>query len=407
MSGSLRPTVAAAPTTTQTATNLLAMMAALNGRATDFNQGSQIRTLAEAIGSVVDMQGVGGQALAVQALVYGAMSLFKIPQPHVTPAVGVVTFATSIPILGAPNVAQAVPIPSGTLVQTNGGVQFATTAAAVLASGTNSVNVGIVALNAGGANAGTDGNVPAGAITGTPLTPIGYPFFVTNGAPTAGGTNAGNQSTALAAFTARANSLGLASPVAIANSAIGVQASGTGETVLFENVFEPWIAAGSGAGSGTAGFTLYIDNGTGTSSPDLVAAAQAWITGSNALNQSGYRPAGVPFIVSGASPVYASVGVTGVLTPGLLGSGSVYGAIVSGITGYFNSLPIAPVSGGADIAYQPQVAAQAADAGLSAFQALTVNLYYFGSGIPVSQVSGGVGTRVILSNLSVALSVGN
>lgn len=406
MSGSLTPTVASAPTTTQAASNLLAIMAALNGQATDYNQGSQIRTLAESIGSVVDMEGVAGQALAMQALVYGAMSLFNISQPQVVPATGVVTFATSIPVSGAPNVPYAVPIPSGTLVQTNGGIQFATITAATLASGTNSINVGIVAVNPGDTNAGANGNVPAGAITGNPLTPVGYPLFVTNGAPTVGGTNAGSQSNALALFTAKANSLGLCSPVAIANAVIGVQASGTGETVLFANCFEPWIAAGSGAGSGTAGFTLYIDNGTGTTSPSLIAAAQTWITGSNVTNQSGYRPGGVPFIVSGATPVYASVGVTGVLTPGLLATGFVYGAVVSGITNYFNSLPIAP-AGGANIAGQPQIAGQVADAGLSAYQSLTVNLYYFGSGIPVPVVSGSAGTRVILSNLSINLSVGS
>lgn len=381
---------------------MLALMAALNGQATDYNPGSQIRTLAEAIGSVVDMEGVAGQALAMQALVYGAMSLFGITQPLARAAVGTVTFATSIPLSGAPNTTLAVPIPSGTLVQTPGGIQFSTVIATILASGTSSVNAGIVATVAG-----ANGNVLAGAIAGTPLTPVGYPLFVTNLAPTSGGVNAGSQSTALAAFTAKANSLGLASPVAIANSVIGVQASGTGETVAFANLFEPWLAAGSGAGSGTAGFTLYVDNGTGTASPSLLAAAQAWITGSVAANQSGFRPGGVPFIVAAATPVYASVGVTGVLTPGLLATGSVYGAIVSGVTNYFGSLPIAPAPGGADVAQQPQIAAQAADAGLSAFQSLIVNLYYFGSGTPVAAVSGGVGTRVILSSLSINLSVGS
>lgn len=403
MSGSLAPTVASAPTTTQAASNMLAIMAALNGQATDYNQGSQIRTLAESIGSIVDMEGVAGQALAMQALVYGAMSLFNISQPQLIPATGTVTFATSIPVSGAPNAPYAVPIPSGTLVQTNGGIQFATTVAAILASGTNSVNVGVIAFNSGGAN----GNVPAGAIIGNPLTPVGYPLFVTNSAATEGGTNAGSQSNALALFTAKANSLGLCSPVAIANAAIGVQASGTGEIVMFANCFEPWLAAGSGAGSGTAGFTLYVDNGTGTASSSLIAAAQAWITGSVATNQSGYRPGGVPFTVAAVTPVYASVGVTGVLTPGLLATGFVYGAVVSGITNYFNNLPIAPAPGGSDIAWQPQIAGQVADAGLSAYQSLTVSLYYFGSGVPVTEVSGGVGTRIILSDMSINLSVGN
>lgn len=396
MSGSLTPSVAAAPTAVQTATGLLAMMAALNGQATDYNQGSQIRTLAQAIGAVAEQEGVGAQALALQALAYGAMSLFGVQQSQATPATGTVTFATSLPVSAAPVVAQAVPIPSGTLVQTAGGIQFATTAAATLASGTASIDVGVIATTAGAA-----GNVAASGITGMPLTSLSYPLYVTNGAASAGGADAGSQSLALAQFTARAQALGLSSPVAVANAAIGVIASGTGETVVNSAIYEPWIAAGSGAGSGTAGFTLYIDNGTGSASSSLVAAVQALITGNAASGTSGYRPVGVPYTVTGVTAVYADVGVTGVLYPGLFATGTVYGAVVSGVQSYFSELGISP-----DAAYQPQVAAQAADAGFGAFSALTVNLYYSGSGTAVPVVSGGVGTRVVLGSLSVSISVG-
>ena len=399
MSASLTPTVAAAPTTTATATGLLAMMAALTGQATDYNQGSQIRTLAESIGAVVAQEGVAGQALALQALAYGAMSLFGIQPPAATFSTVPVIFATSMPVSSAPNAPQAVAIPSGTLVQTNGGVQFATTAAATLASGTNSITVGAVATTAG-----SIGNIASGAITGAPLTSIGYPLYVTNATAAVGGANAGSPSTSLALFTAKVASLGLSSPVAIANAVVGVTASGTGETVAFAGLYEPWVAAGSGAGSGTAGFTLYVDNGAGNSSAALLAAVQAWITGSNALNQSGYRPAGVPFTVSGATAVYATVGVSGTLLPGLFpnAASSVTAAITSSVQAYFNSIGIAPAA-----AYQPRVAASVADAGMGAFSSLTVSLFYSGSATAVPVVSGSTGTRVILSSLSVNVSVGS
>ena len=399
MSGSLSPTVAATPTTTTVATNLLSLMAALNGTPTDYNVGSTIRTFSEATGLTVEQQGISNQALAFQALVYGALSLFKINQTFAQAATGTVTFATSLPVSAAPNSPLAVAIPSGTLVQNiAGGVQFATIAPTVLASGTSNVNIGVLATTPG-----TAGNVSSGAISGQPLTPLGYPLYVINAAPTGGGSNAGTQALALAQFTAVSNSLGLVSPVAIANAAIGVQASGTGETVQKAAVYEPWIAAGSGAGSGTAGFTLYIDNGTGGASNNLLTAVQAWITGSITTNQSGYRPAGVPWTVSGVTPVFANVGVTGVLLPGLLATGSVVSTIGSGIATYFNSIGIAPAA-----AYQPQVAAQVADAGLGAFSSLTVNLAYTSaSGTAVPVVSGGVGTRVILNSLSVNISVGS
>jgi Baseplate J-like protein len=397
VSASLTPTVAAPPNTVQTATQLLAMMASLSGVATDYNQGSQIRTLSEANGSVADQQGIATTALALQSLLYGAMSLFGIGQTLAVPATGLVLFATALPLSAAPVVPQAVPIPSGTLAQTAGGIQVATTAAATLTLGASGIFVGAQAVVPGVA-----GNIPASGITGAPLNQLGYPLVVTNLAPFAGGANAGSQSNALAQFAAKAASLGLSSPVAIANAVVGVTVSGTGETVAKASLYEPWIAAGSAAGSGTAGFTLFIDNGTGSASSNLLAAAQAWITGNQALNQSGFRPAGVPYTVSGVTPVYATVQVSGTLYPGLLATGSVYGAIVSGVTNYFSSLGFSPI-----VAGQPQIAGQVADAGLGAFSALTVNLCYSGSTTPVPLVSGGVGTRVILAGLSVTLNVGN
>jgi hypothetical protein len=375
---------------------MLSMIAALTGLPTDINPGSQVRTLAEALGAITEEQGISDQALALQAFAYGAMSLFGVQQSQATPATGIVTFATSLPVSAAVVAPQAVSIPAGTLVQTAGGVMFATLAQATLASGTTSINVGVTAINVGAA-----GNVPSGAIAGAPLTGIGYPLFVTNGASTGGGSNAGTQSQALALFTSISQSLGLSSPVAIANAVIGVRSSGTGETVQYASVYEPWIAAGSGAASGTAGFTLFIDNGTGTASPSLVAAATAFITGSQTANQSGFRPAGVPFGVSGNTPVFANVGVTGVLFPGLLTTGSVLTTMTSGIQSYFSTIGNAPAA-----AYQPQIAARVADAGLGGFESLTVSLFYSGSATPVAAVTGAIGTRVVLNSLNVVLTVG-
>src|ERR1700679_1467018 len=126
MSGSLTPTVAAAPATVQIVANAIALMAAQSGTPTDYNPGSQVRTLEEAQGSVVEMQATSDAALAFQALTYGAMSLFGISQAVAQPATGVVTFATSFPVSAALPTTQAVTIPAGTLVQTPGGIQFAT-----------------------------------------------------------------------------------------------------------------------------------------------------------------------------------------------------------------------------------------------------------------------------------------
>lgn len=393
MSGSsLTPTVAAPLTTVEAATSLLAMMAGLSGIVTDYNQGSEVRTLAESIGSVVELEGIGAQALVLQGMAYGAMNLFGVPTGLATAATGVLTFATTFPVSGAPPATQPVSIPVGALGQTNGGVSFATTASGILTSGAVSIDLPIIATLAG-----TAGNVPASGISGQPLTGLGYPLFVSNAAPTSGGSPAQTVSQSIALFTARAGRLGLSSPYAIANAVIGVQAAGGGgETVQFSTVFEPWLAAGSGAGSGTAGFTVFVDNGSGGATNGLLTAVRNWITGSLVSGQSGYRPAGVPYGVSGVTPVNATVIVSGTLTPGFVNPTVATSEATTAIQSYFNGLPFGVP------AAQAQIAAGVANAALGYFSALTVLLSYSAaSGTPVTQVSGALTSRIILSSLAV------
>ena len=118
----------------------------------------------------------------------------------------------------------------------------------------------------------------------------------------------------------------------------------------------------------------------------------------------------------GRSPkaVYATATVSGALIPGFLSSGAVATAVTNNVTAYFASLGISAPSGtsyasGAVVnaAYQPSVAATAGDAGLGGFQSLSVSLFYSGSGTPVPVVSGGIGTRVILSGLNVGIAAGS
>ena len=68
-------TVAAPPTTEEVAADFLTWIGAQNPILTDVNPGSQVRTMGEAIGSVVDMESVTAQAMALQALVTCGISL--------------------------------------------------------------------------------------------------------------------------------------------------------------------------------------------------------------------------------------------------------------------------------------------------------------------------------------------
>ena len=394
------PTVAATPSATAAAASLLTTIATLSGVVTDFNSGSQVRTQAQAIGNVVEQQGITAQALALQSIVYGAMNLFGIGQLSGTAATGLVTFATAFPTGSAPVATQNITIPQGTLVQTSGGVLFSTLANTLLASGTTSVNAGVQALSIG-----TAGNIIASGISGSPLTSVGYPLFVQNPTATLGGTNAGTPSQALALFAAQTSTLGRVSPIAVANAPIGVSVAG-GETVAYAATYEPWIVAGTGAGSGIASFTVYIDNGTGTASSALISAVSAYLTGNVTTGRDGYRPIGVPFTVAAVTPVYATVTVSGTIFPGILSTDTVSSAVVSNIDSYFASLGFCG-SGAYNAAYQSAIAAEAANAGVGLFENLTVSLFYSGGGSAVTAVTGTYGNRVILAGLNVNIVAGS
>ena len=296
-------TVPAPPLSPDVSAALLAFMSAQSGVLTDYNVGSQIRTLGEAIGSVVEIEEVENQALAYQAAIYGAYSAFGVTPLGATGAVGTVTFATSFQP-NPPVTSQAVSIPAGTIVQTVGGTQFTTTVNAVLNQGSTSVNIPVQA-----STLGSVGNVTAGAISQL-VSSLTYPLQVSNLSPTTGGGNAETPAQTLSRFTAIVASLGLSTPVSIANAVIGVNNPGTSEYVKFATVYEPWtVNLASGAG-----FDVYVDNGSGGASSGLLSAVTSLLNGSQATGALGYRPAGVPFTVNAVEPVYATVNVSGSVT---------------------------------------------------------------------------------------------
>jgi len=386
-------TVASPPTTLDVTQESLATMAALSGVLTDYNIGSQIRTIMESIGSVIEQQGISALALALQTIAYSAMSLFGITPSAALPASGTVTFYTAI--LNPPPATQNVSIPTGTIVSTVGGIQFSTLSDVVLLSGSTSTTAPIAAV-LGGSN----GNVPPGSIQQI-LTGLAYPLTATNLAQTLGGQDQETPAEAQTRLAAAISSLVGGSPVSVANSVIGVVASGTTETVLYSTCYEPWLAnqtwflSGSPSVSGLAGFNVYIDNGGGGASSALVSAAVAQLNGSfGPPTVPAYRPSGVPYNVYPAVPVFANVLVSGSLTPPAL-LPQISGAITSAVSGYF-TLPFGTS------AYQASVAAAAANAALGSLTSVAVNLYYASAPTTaVSAVSALPYQRVVLQTLNV------
>lgn len=386
-------TVASPPTALDVTQQVLASMAALQGVPTDYNIGSNIRTIMEAQGSVIEQQGIAALALALQTIAYSAMSLFKIVPNVAQPASGVLTFTTAI--LNPPPASQNVSIPLGTLVSTTGGVQFVTTSNVVLLSGSTSVTAPAEA-----SLGGTVGNVPGGSITQLLSSP-GYPLSVTNVNAFTGGTNAETPAQAQTRLAAAISSLVGGSPVSVANAVIGAVASGTTETVQYSTCYEPWLnnstwsLSGNASVSGLAGFNVYIDNGTGTASSALVSAAITKLNGSfGPPTVSAYRPGGVPYNVYPVTPVYANVVVSGSLAA-TANLAQVSGAIAGAVTGYF-TLPFGTS------AFQAAIAAVASNAALGAMTSIAVTLAYGStSGTAVSAVSAIPYQRVVLQSLQV------
>lgn len=381
----LNPTVPGFPQTNALALNILALQGAQSGVLTDYNQGSIVRTLSQSLGSVVELQGLAESTYAFQSMVYGAMAAVGITPLGATSATGTVTFFSP----GPSN--QAVLIPSGTLLQTTGGIQFQTTAAVVLASGASSISTSVVAVSGG-----TASNVPVSGISQI-LSPLGYPLTVANGIPTGGGAPAESLAGTLSRFAAAIATPGLASPVAVADGPIGLAVGS--EVVAWASVYEPWVAAGTGVGSGTAGFTLYIDDGSGSASTALVSAVASAISGNQTLGQYGFRPAGVPYVVSGGTPTYIAVVASGSILPQYASlSGSINTTISGAILTYLQTLPFNTS------AVQGNLAATVGNAGGGQIQTLGVILGLTGSSSGLSSVSPGYSGRVICNSLQVNFS---
>lgn len=324
-------TIASPPTTEDVAADFLSWIGAQNNVLTDVNQGSQVRSFGEAIGSVVDTESVTVQALAFQAMVYAAFAAFNVFPLGALPSVVPLNFITGS---GAspPPVPVPVAIPVGTIVQTVGGTQFTTVTSGVIPiSGTT------VGVTAQAVIAGANGNVPAGSITQI-LSSVPYTLQVINPLAAVGGTDAETPAQTLARFTAVVASLGLGTPVGIANAAIGVTVSGTSETVKYSTTYEPWIAQMlAGVTNPAAGFIEYVDDGTGSPSGALLLAVAAFLNGNLATGAEGNRPAGVPYQVLAVNPVIANLTISGTVTqPGA--AAGVTAAVLTAVTQYFTTL---------------------------------------------------------------------
>lgn len=376
-------TVAAPPSTAEAAVAMMAAISAGAGVVTDFNIGSQIRTLTEAIGSVEELESIAAQALAYQAALNSAFALYGVVPLSAQPAVGTVTFST---VTAA---TQIVVLQAGIIVSTVGGIQFTTTQAAQINSGSTTVNVPIQA-----SAAGATGNVTSSSISQI-LSGVAYgPLTVTNSSPTTGGSNSESPAQTLARFAAVVSAIPASSPVAIANACVGVVASGTAETVVYSTVYEPWIAQALADEELVPGYQVYVDNGSGAASSGLLTAVAAKLNPNFGTGYVGYRDAGVPYTISAVSPLNCSVNVTGTATLTSLDA-SLGLAAENAAQAYFASLQFAQQ------AEQAQLNAVVANATAGSIVGLTVALLN-SSATPETIITAAYNQRIIPTAITVS-----
>lgn len=378
------PTVASPPSTATTALRLLAAQGAQTGVTSDFNKGSQVRTMAEGIGQVTEMQGISSEALAFQVMVYGAWSAFNITP--ISASYASVTIRFSIVQYGSTSSLTApydIAIPAGTIVQTSGGIVFSTDADATLTSGSSYLDVVATAQSSGVAS-----NVSAQTLT-TLASSLGYPLYVTNLDAASGGAAAETPAQTMARFSAAVASVGGGTPLGVASAAVGVTYGS--ETVKYATCYEPWLEEGTSE----AGFTVFVDNGSGSASTGLTAAVFSTLSGSSTTND-GYRPVGVPAAVSAVVPVYYNVSVTGTLKDSG-NSTAVSDAVTTAIAAYESTLTF-----GDDVTIASLIG-NIVNA-LTGYTSSLDIILMDSSNTSVSSITVGKTSRAILNNLSVTFS---
>lgn len=417
MATTAKITIAAPPSTEETALTLLQWLYASSGVLTDATIGSITRTFGEGIGSVDEIEAISIQAEAYQALIYSGFSAFNISPFAATSSVGTVAFST---IDGSPLPVINVPIPLNTILQTPAGVQFVTTSSSILASGQISVIVPVQSVATG-----TNTNAGANTIN-LNISGLSYPLVVTNPLPTAGGADAETPSQTMARFTAYVQSLGLCSPVAIAGGVVGVPFGQ--EIVRYSTVFEKWIQNVEFLDlPPIVGFEVIIDNGSGFASPGLLSAVNTYLstgyTDNNGVKHLtggvGLRPAGVPYTVSYTTVISADVSVVATaIDPNSAGILST--SITQAVSGYFGLLNYG------DPAEVTQIIASIANVSFSQLSSLAVSLFLTGdptevdvlvsigptpAGSPQPPLADGIGPgpdgepgRVLLVNNSVVVT---
>jgi uncharacterized phage protein gp47/JayE len=308
------------------------------GRVTDFNRGARARTLLEAVAvrfEHLDAKAFAALARAIPTVLYeffgegdGVATTVGFPALPALPASGLARFVRSG---GEDDIA----IPAGTrlVVEAVGTVaakDYETTLPGTLLAGSLAVDIPVRSLVAG-----TGGNTPAQTLrlvdTITNVASATNPAALLNG--TAAETDEGRRQR----FTAYLRNLARSPDAGLEVGARTARVLAAGvviEQALFARAIMPVEKRGL--------VDVYVDNGGGTASAALVAAAQAVVDGGHALDGSrvvGYKAAGIVVRVKAVIPQVVAVTLRLRVDPGQTFA-TVSTAVASAVSLYLFSLGV-------------------------------------------------------------------
>lgn len=306
-------------------------MRASQDQITDFNVGSVVRTLVEAPAGEIDQlyqQMLIGLRDAIPVSVFEGFGFAALAA---SPASGLVRFTIT-------SQASDVTIPAGTRLTREGdNLAYSTIAAATIAAGDTTADVRAVCDTAGitgNAGSGTD-FYPSPAPTGF-LTAVALGAF-------SNGRDAETEDQRALRFQSFIASLPRGTIAAIRYGLSLVQitdAAGTvTERVVLSNIVEPWVADNT---QPVGWFEVYIHNGSGSTSADLVALAAKVLAGYQELDGTwvpGWKAAGVKCDVIAADDLTQAVTATVTVASGYVAA-DVQADVQAAMTAYITALGI-------------------------------------------------------------------
>lgn len=283
---------------------------------TDFNSGSIISSLLEAVANEIEeiyRRAKIGFLNYLPLLPFYAFGFSKIAG---TKSAGSVVFSRNV------STASPITIPIGTIVSTSSGLNFVTTAeGTILANQTDSGSVSIQASDIGVAY-----NVPSSSVTTITTTVTGVDT-VTNASSTTGGLDNESDDDFQTRFRqycvglGRSNTYGLVAGAMTVTNVRSVSPIEHFPPVSQYNV------------------TLYIDDGAGNAPNDMIAAVLNVLLGDGTDTYPGYKAAGINLRV--LAPTKVTIAVTATITSNAtVDQAEITTNITDRVTAYINGLKI-------------------------------------------------------------------